>query len=256
LGVLMSHGGRVRRGGAGKRTRCAGFQRRPRYSQRSPPARPARATRRSARRRTGTTRKRQSRRAAERRRPPPPGWGRRPRTRGGRGQPAQRRTGCRTGSPREERYTHRRLVKNHLRTIRTRLCTAVRCGRIIRRSRSSSLPDQVAGRLCSSGHAVAIDEQVLKNAERLAEMAGREALVAARQMPLEAFQALTGDGNDITGRRRPGGNRRIAAVGRDGSGRNADVRFHTTGAPFWRCARDARLRAVPGAAASAACYGR
>ena len=47
----MSHGGRVRRGGAGKRTRCAGFQRRPRYSQRSPPARPARATRRSARRR-------------------------------------------------------------------------------------------------------------------------------------------------------------------------------------------------------------
>jgi hypothetical protein len=44
LGVLMSHGGRARRGGARKRTRCAGFQRRPRYSQCSPPVRPARAT--------------------------------------------------------------------------------------------------------------------------------------------------------------------------------------------------------------------
>ncbi|ABQ88778.1 hypothetical protein RoseRS_0346 [Roseiflexus sp. RS-1] len=133
-----------------------------------------------------------------------------------------------------------RLVKNHLRTIRTRPRTAVRCGRIIRRSRSSSLPAQVARRLCSSGRAVAIDEQVLKNAERLAEMAGREALIAARQMPLEAFQALAGDGNDITGRRCPGGNRRIAAVRRDGSGRNADVRFHTTGAPFWCDGRAAR----------------
>jgi hypothetical protein len=147
---------------------------------RSPPARPARATRRSARRRTGTTRKRQSRRAVERRRPPSSGWGCRPRTRGGRGQPAQRRSGRRTGSPREERYTHMRLLKNHLRTIRTRPRTAVRCGRIIRRSRSSSLPAQVARRVCSSGRAVAVDEQVLKNAERLAEMAGREALVAAR----------------------------------------------------------------------------
>jgi hypothetical protein len=97
---------------------------------------------------------------------------------------------------------------------------------------------------------------VLKDPERLAEMAGREALVAAGQMPLEAFQALTGDGNDIAGQRRPGGKRRIGAVGRDGSGRDADMRFHTTGSPFWRGARDARLRAVPGAAASAACYGR
>ena len=150
------------------------------------------------------------------------------------------------------------LLKNHLRTNRTRLRTAVRCGRIIRRSRSSSLPAQGAGRLRRSGRAVAVDEQVLKNAERLAEMAGREALIAARQMPLEAFQALTGDGNDITGRRRPGGNRRIAAVGRDGSGRNADVRFHTTGAPFWCDGRAARRACgmILGAAASAACYER
>ena len=72
------------------------------------------------------------------------------------------------------------LLKNHLRTNRTRLRTAVRGGRIIRRSRSSSLPAQGAGRLRRSGRAVAVDEQVLKNAERLAEMAGREALVAAR----------------------------------------------------------------------------
>jgi hypothetical protein len=125
------------------------------------------------------------------------------------------------------------LVKNHLRTIRTRWRTAVRCGRIIRRSWSSSLPAQVAGRLRRSERAVAVDQQVLQNAERLTEMAGREALVTARQMPLEAFQPLTGDRNDIIGRRRPGGNRRIAAVGRDGSGRDADGRFHTTGAPFW-----------------------
>jgi len=98
------------------------------------------------------------------------------------------------------------LAKNHLRTIRTHTHTAVRCDRIIRRSWSSSLPDQVAGRLYRSGRAVAIDEQVLKNAERLTEMAGREALIAARQMPLEAFQPLAGDRNDIAGRRL-GGNR-------------------------------------------------
>ena len=35
---------------------------------------------------------------------------------------------------------------------------------------------------------------MLKNAERLTEMAGREALIAARQMPLEAFQPLAETG--------------------------------------------------------------
>lgn len=81
--------------------------------------------------------------------------------------------------------------------------------------------------------AVAVNEQVLNNSERLTEMTGWEALVAARQMALEAFQSLAGDRNDIAGRRCPGGNRRVAAVRRDGRSRDADVRFHTTGSPFF-----------------------
>jgi hypothetical protein len=117
---------------------------------------------------------------------------------------------------------------------------------------------RLPGDCARSGRAVAIDEQVLKNAERLAEMAGREALVAARQMPLEAFQPLTGDGNDIiwtpTPRREPAD--RGGRAGRKRQGRGRAVPYDGGSFLVRRARRDARLQAVPGAAASAACYGR
>lgn len=102
--------------------------------------------------------------------------------------------------------------------------------RIVRRSRSLGLLK--AAMYPRLGDAVAVDEQVLNNSERLTEMTGWEALVAARQMALEAFQPLAGDRNDIAGRRRAGRNRRVAAVRWDGRSRDADVRFHTTVSPF------------------------